>query len=129
MKRIINCLKWIGVLPAALLGMLVGYAFSFIFSSIFNFGMAPSWIIKLSSNFISGALFVFSGTMIAPIAKKIVSIVLCTLYIVIVIVSACFAFYNESTNIIEWSFYTVASAVGAVVSTWYIHTNTEDSFK
>lgn len=126
MKKIIKALKWIAVIPAALLGMFVGYLFSFIFSSIFNFGMAPAWIIKLTSNFVSGALFVLSGTFIAPSAKKIVSVVLCTLYIVIAIISAFFALYNKNENMLECIFYTICSIVGSIVSTWYIYTNDKE---
>lgn len=127
MKKIIKTLKWIAVIPAALLGMFVGYLFSFIFSSIFNFGMAPAWIIKLTSNFVSGALFVLSGTFIAPSAKKIVSVVLCTLYIVIAIISAFLALYNKNERMLEWIFYTICSIVGSIVSTWYIYTNKDQN--
>lgn len=126
MNKVVKTLKWISIIPAALLGMFVGYLFSFIFSSIFNFGMAPAWIIKLTSNFVSGALFVLSGTFIAPSAKKIVSVVLCTLYIVIAIISTFFALYNKNENMLECIFYTVCSIVGSIVSTWYIYTNNEE---
>lgn len=118
----INILRWIVVLPGSIASLFIVYAISYVGNHIFNRGMSSDLIIILISSFLCSAAFVFSGSYIAPMGKKNVAIVLCTIYVLIVVSSLIFSF-----SIYEgWSFFDmllsqITNIVGSVVATVYIY--------
>lgn len=123
-NKVFHFIRWICVIPASAIGMLLGYILSYIFGIVLNYGIAPEWIVKLSSNIISGFSFVLLGSYVSPVGKKIVSIVLCTIYIVFFIFNLIIQIWTREWTAI-WTFYSISSCVGAVIASVYIY-NSKD---
>ena len=67
-------LRWIAVLPAAILGLLLAYLFIGFTKNLTSF--ADTWLIKCFTGLFCGYLFVYAGTTIAPSHKTKTAFVL-----------------------------------------------------
>ena len=82
MKKAKTIIRWLCVLPAAVIGACLGYFAAFIFSWLTsNYLMHRSllddiWLYVVSAFFV-GFCFVYSGHYVAPMHKKHTSLVLC----------------------------------------------------
>lgn len=126
-------LRWIFLLPLSFLVLyIVPYIWNFfMFISNTEVGGHETWLMYFFRTLISGGIasfaFVFVGSIIAPIYRKIVSIVLCTiiitLYIFLISGLIKYELFWGNSNVegilnILFYIFSFAGAIGAVVSVW-----------
>jgi hypothetical protein len=115
-------LRWVAVLPAAIIGSLIVYMIAkFIgrwFSPVDGVGII-GLIFEIGYSFILGAMFVIVGSLVAPEYRKTTSVVLATLGVVIGIAAICTQiFYLGSFDwfVILGSAATAAGCIGGAVN-------------
>lgn len=129
-------LRWIGVLPASIIGMFIGYVFMQLNVSTVHFlnGDFPNVIsitdiiVRILANAASGYAFVYAGTYTAPTYKKTVAIVLTVLYVIFGTISGMI---EIGMNGIGWTFLgNLISSIAAVVACIVLcNMNNEDKGK
>lgn len=92
-SNFINCLRWIFVIPCAILGAFVGQALAMFIGYIVPW--FADWFIHILGSYFIGISFVFLGTFLAPKNKVNISNIL---FLICLIVSICGLVYAYSTN-------------------------------
>ena len=130
-----SILRWIALLPAAVVGALVAYNLSkwmqqamenFYVGSLTIFGINVSRLfIELVASAFMGIAFVYIGAFVAPKYKRVVAIVFAVIMAIIALVSLYFAFFvNPTSNLQDNIMYVIANiaviggAIGAVTVWW-----------
>lgn len=123
--KFIDTLKWIGVLPVAVVSWVVVFWIVNLLYRVLEPVEISQWAITLMSSGGSGFAFVFSGSLLAPKGKKIVSVVLATIMGVFALISLFFAFNGYGENPILISVISAVSTIAGCVLAC-IQTHEED---
>lgn len=119
--KFVDVLKWIGVLPVAVIAWLVAYWVFNLMYNIFSPVEVSKWAITLMSSGGSGTAFVLAGSMLAPKGKKVVSIVLATIMVIFALVSLYLAFRGYGNDSVISIIACVATIVGSIYASISIH--------
>ena len=94
-KKSFAWLRWIAVLPAAILGFAVAYLFSILFGYL-NFSDHSFYRVLMIflSNGIGGAGWTLAGALTAPSKKRLISVILSTIGCCLVVGSLVFAYFT-----------------------------------
>ena len=115
-ETLITILRWIAVLPAAVAAIAVWVLIDYLFGSD---------VVKFNpiSNFFGNLFFVGVGAYVAPYGRKIVSVVLATIKVVLPIVIVLFALITSTAYTIKWYDWlnTLAAIAGAIAGAWIIN--------
>ena len=95
-------LRWIGVIPASIVGMYICYLFSML-AGYFNFGWGitingetiniVSAIVSILANGFAGYGFVYCGASVAPSYKSVIALIL----MIIIVIGVIFGIYQDIT--------------------------------
>jgi hypothetical protein len=120
-SRIIKICRWIGILPTAILSMVIATGLTNLIFGIQRWfvGASPdSGFAKISywilSSLISAGAFVYFGSKMAPQNRKVVSFILASLIIAISGINVFTAFYTEDTI---WK---ILASISSVFAAGYI---------
>lgn len=123
-KTLVTILRWIAVLPAAVLGAIVGNLIGLMNSGGYSWYTGgeisglTGFVFFVLQNLFVGAGFVAAGWYVAPRGKRTVAIVLATLAVCVCALSIFLAVVND---LADWKLYlsaavTVGGAIGAAVN-------------
>lgn len=97
-----NILRWIGIVPASILGMYICYLFSML-AGYLNFGWGitingetiniVSAIVSILANGFAGYGFVYCGTYVAPSHKSVTALIL----MIIIVIGVILGIYQDLT--------------------------------
>lgn len=132
-NRIKNILRWIAVLPASILGAIIGNALAIINGNAARMinGDSPNTfsitdiIMFITANILSGGAFIFAGTLTAPNHRKTTSIVLTSLYLVFATISSIIEITVNGISVTFLSI--VISVIASVISCIYICNKNEEN--
>lgn len=133
-QRLKNIARWIAVIPAALAGILVGTIAINIFSLIQRWwlgasgdGAWASFTIFIFAPAVGAALAVYWGVTVAPKAKKVVSMIIGALVIILHTVNVVMAFSFQNPDA-WWMFVGgIASIIAAGYVVYYFFTKENDN--
>jgi hypothetical protein len=120
--KFVDVLKWIGVLPIAIISWIIVYGIINLMYRILSPVEFTQWAITIMASGGSGCAFVFAGSWIAPKGKKVVSIVLATVMGIFALTSLVLSFCGYGDNSIIISVISaVATIVGCVIACVQVH--------
>ena len=128
-KAVLNILRWLLVLPAAVFALNVIYNMV-LFPCIF----APSWMLPLlyyllefNAGCVGAFGFVYFGAYVAPKYKTITSIVLCVVYGAYISYALIDPFHlYEDVNVWEDLFYKAGQVVAVVLAVYAVKSKYEE---
>ena len=117
-------LRWIAVLPAALIGSILVYAIAKLIGNLFSpvDAVGLTWYFyEFGYNLVSGAMFVVIGSFVAPEYNKTTSIVLATIGVCVCVLSLVIQLFYIGEFDIKVIIGGVASAIGCISGSIQIH--------
>ena len=117
-------LRWIAVLPAAIIGSALIYVIARFFGRLFDplegYGLMGILYEAIYSGLL-GAAFVSIGSIIAPDYNKTTSVVLATIGVIFCIVSMCIQLFVIKE--VDWQIIVscIAVAIGCIGGASYVH--------
>lgn len=130
-KDLLNALRWIGVLPASMLGSVFAYIvpaifnwFTRIYSTKITFFVHLDDVVNSGiSGFLAGCFFVIAGCIVAPSHKKETALVLTVLLSIGCVISIVATFISKG---LSWEF--GKTAIGGalrIVAAIYVSNNSK----
>lgn len=117
-EAIINLLRWVAVLPGAIIACMLASVIMKLLDSYFQaYVYANSWWLELVNSGVSGYAFVYAGCYIAPKYKYIVSIVLSTIMGIICVAGIICTLYGYGDfSLLMQILISVAAMIGCIVA-------------